>query len=46
MCNTNNEVNIDEGTGDIFDEIFEPDLGILGERQNSEDSLESLIFAE
>ena len=32
MCNSNNEVNIDEGTGGIFDEIFEPDLGLLGER--------------
>ena len=46
MCNANNEVNIDEGTGDIFDEIFEPNLGILSQRGNGEDSLESLIFAE
>ena len=46
MCNSNNEVNIDEGTGGIFDEIFEPDLGILGGRRNDDDSLASLIFAE
>merc|ERR1711935_890239 len=43
MCNANNEVNIDEGTGDIFDEIFEPQIG---QRQNGGDSLENLIFAE
>ena len=44
MCNANNEVNIDEGTGDIFDEIFEPQIG---QRQDGGDySLESLIFAE
>ena len=41
--NISTKVNIDEGTGDIFDEIFEPQIG---QRQNGGVALEDLIFAE